>query len=751
MKNHAISKLLAGLLSLVMLLTAFSQSAPAVKADENDVYDLVSYDIMHDHLAELTQIQAYSGWRNAGTVGEQEAFDYVENALGEYEYLLKNGLTIERQDFNIYATQEVWESTLKVEVDGNMVEIPADVPRGSRDDINELLRFDTDGELNDRDSNPFTLSLPSYVVQEPSDLAHLIRDGVVEESILFVNYALIDWTAIKFVDASEFLLAILDSNPAGIVFVTEYSSKVGDSHGTNVGDVGQLVEVFDRHLPPTLYARLEDFSPAGIEDWDGLSQLANSEMILDVDIITPAQSSNLIAHLPGADSSQALIVGASIDTPNTPGALDNGTGVVSLLEILRVFDMAEVQPAIDIYVVWFGAEEVGLYGSAYFATTHQELLDQTVLMLNIDSLTAPLDGVPASFDLTTWSYVNLGFYQTKWLDLGTEFGKDHDIRVRKRDLPTIISDNGSFAAFDVPNFNIIYQDLLQMSVAGGINYAGNLHSPYDTLDLAETQADAWVDMVHVALGSIINGTHTTERLSPVPEPSRRIVFVGSHLEATNMMSTAVAEWGMVLSAIGFDVDVIPYGQTMTAEDIEGVAGVFLFPAYDYTADDSYDVGWTEEEADLLEDYVSDGGFLIVTNMSRRINYDNIPADANEDMLDMNVIVERYGVTFTDDPIAATEYRIITDSPLFDGIESFSTGDGTAVKFTADAHPPLIGYGENSPLVTGFNHGENNGVILIIGDVGMFNTDFFIPGERIFENVNLPMWKNLTNMIIVNSD
>ena len=751
MVKQVTSKLLASILALTMILIAFGQSSPAVQADENDVYDLVSYEVMRDHLVELTQIQAYSGWRNAGTSGEQEAFDYVEDILTEYEFLTASGMTVERQNFGIYSTMEVWESSLTIELNGASVDIPADAPRGSRDNATRLLQFDTDDNLNDTDANPISFNHPVYVVHEPSDLARLIRGGVVEDGILLVNYALIDWPVIKFIDASDFFLTLLDSNPAGLVFITEYSSKVGDSHGTNIGDVGRLAEIFDRELPPTLYARLEDFADAGISDWDGLTEIANGEITLDIDVLSPAQSSNLIAHLPGTDSSRALIVGASVDTPNTPGALDNGSGVVALLEILRVFNLAEVQPAIDIYVVWFGAEDIGFYGSAYFVTTHEALLDQTVAMFSVDSLTAPLDGVPAQIDLVTWSYINFDIYQTPWSTLVNETARENDIRVRNRSIPTIVSSNGSFNAFGIPNFNIIYQDLLQMTVAGGIEYAGNLHSPYDTLTLVETQAEAWVDMVRTALSAVLAGMHTAERLAPTSESTDRIVFVGTHLEATNMISTGVAEWGMSLAALGFDVDVIPYGQTMTAKDLAGATGVFLFPAYDYAEDDSYDVGWTTEESDIIEAYVNDGGFLVVSNMSHRINYDNRPADFNEDMLDMNVMTERYGVTFIEEPFSSIDYRVIIDSPLFDGVESIATGDNTAVRFVAENYPPLIGATVTQPLVTGFNYGENSGVILIVGDVGIFNTDFFVPGERIFDNVNLPMWENLTYMMIIQAE
>ncbi|HSS65320.1 MAG TPA: M20/M25/M40 family metallo-hydrolase [Gammaproteobacteria bacterium] len=71
---------------------------------------------------------------------------------------------------------------------------------------------------------------------------------------------------------------------------------------------------------------------------------------------------NVEALLPGADQSQAVIVGAHYDTvPGSPGANDNATGVAAVLELARL--LREFRPGREIRFVAFVNEE-----QPFFAT-----------------------------------------------------------------------------------------------------------------------------------------------------------------------------------------------------------------------------------------------------------------------------------------------------------------------------------------------------------------------------------------------
>jgi hypothetical protein len=91
---------------------------------------------------------------------------------------------------------------------------------------------------------------------------------------------------------------------------------------------------------------------------------------------------NLIAELPGSDPAlPALLIGAHYDTVSdqSPGADDNASGAIALLEIAEVLSGASeagVLPGFSrtLRLVWFDLEEFGLLGSFY----HVAHLDRAV-------------------------------------------------------------------------------------------------------------------------------------------------------------------------------------------------------------------------------------------------------------------------------------------------------------------------------------------------------------------------------------
>ena len=188
--------------------------------------------------------------------------------------------------------------------------------------------------------------------------------------------------------------ALLAREPAGLVLVTSFSNRRGDSHGTFVGDLSALVSVSTAPAPPTLYVRLEDLAPAGIADWGDLSKVRSGPDRLGRGRLLAGILRQRDRHHPRQGTrSKAVILGAHLDSPNSPGAMDNGSGTVVLLEVARVLDAARLRPPVDLVLCWFGSHERGLYGSSNFLATHQELVDRTLAMLQVDCLSRPLDGI----------------------------------------------------------------------------------------------------------------------------------------------------------------------------------------------------------------------------------------------------------------------------------------------------------------------------------------------------------------------
>jgi hypothetical protein len=106
---------------------------------------------------------------------------------------------------------------------------------------------------------------------------------------------------------------------------------------------------------------------------------------------------NLIARIPGTDSSRVMAVtahfdhlGAGEDNEIFNGADDNASGVAGLLAVARHF--ADNPPEHDVVFIAFDAEEGGLNGARHFVDNVPDGLGEIALNLNLDMLGYSPDG-----------------------------------------------------------------------------------------------------------------------------------------------------------------------------------------------------------------------------------------------------------------------------------------------------------------------------------------------------------------------
>lgn len=686
-------------------------------------------------MTDLSNIQPYSGWRNSGTQGEQEALDYVEKRLGEFKYLRELGLKAERQAFRVFMATELWETRLALKLNGQQVEVPANGLRGDRDDIAQALRFDSDGKLNDTERNPVVVEGPVRLVRSASEIDALSQSEL-RGKIVCLDYAVIDRSIMDMPKAVETASKLVAKAPAGLVLVTRFSNKLDASHGAFVGDVNALNLAKVEPKPPTLYVRLEDLASAGIQNWNDLARIESARLTWDADVFSPAQSGNLVIRIPGSDPSRAVILGAHIDSPNSPGAMDDGSGSAILLEVARVLDAARVQPSTDLYLVWFGSEELGVYGSARLAATHSELLDRTLAMLQIDMLSRPLDGIQADLNLETWSYGRLGNSTLPWPDYLTRAAARRNIKTVPMDRYELASDNTIFSGFDVPNANLIYLNGPAMEATGSVHYAAHIHDPYDTVELAKEMGDAFEQMARVALIAALDAAKAPN-LRVTPKPDRRALFVASHTEPVHMAPATFTDLGMALSMEGFDVDMIPYGQPVTAADLKDTRLVFALPVVDYTSTSDnqslYDEAWSQDEVAALDQYVAEGGLLVLTNSAHRLKYGDRLLDINEDWSDMNRLAERFGVTYQAGTLSAKLAQAEGKHPLMERVSSLVVIAGNGVPFEL-AQGQVLARANGKPAVALVDYSK--GQVLALADVGILNAGWGDP-------TSLRFWHNLT--------
>jgi len=714
--------------------------SPSPMVAPKPLVERISETALFETLTDLAAIRPFRGWRSAGSPGEREAQDYIARRLAEMTRLADMGLTVTQEPVPIYSSTFVHDVRLVLRVDGSDQAVPAQAPWGHIDDAGRAVQFDTDERIGDTDSNPVTVQGAPRVIAAVDDLDSL---SGVSDKVLFVNYALLDQVIYGPSKTRERAAALRNARPAAIVLVTTYGERTGQSTGTYALDRPALTQV-DAARVPAAVVRLEDLETLGVTSLADLSRVEEVHLTVDVDILSPAASANLVARIPGADESRRIILGAHIDSANTPGALDDGSGSAVLLEVARALNEGGERPPVTVYLIWFGAEELGLYGSLTWANAHPDVVREAIAMIEFDCLGHPPADLTPTLKLAYWSD---GLASQRSAAPETLAGAAQQAGVDARPSPSrsIISDYAAFAAFGVSCLNVSYEPITGNESALAVQYNSHLHCPYDALDLARQEASGLVSMARlaaVAVSELPRDLPPSDREFPVP--SRRVLFVGSHTEAAHMMPAGSPELGRVFAANGYAVDTVPWGTPVTAERLNNAALVVVMPIIDYgTApgplspwgerDGVRGDVWSSDEVRALEDYVRAGGRLVITNSARRLKYRNWRYETNEDAAAMNALAGAFGVHFGGAGLDAMAAPVVSDDPLVKGLDSLPLTAENAAPFTLDAAgSTVLARAGGSPVVALVKVGA--GQVLVLGDAGLL-------GSRLDQAYH-PFWARL---------
>lgn len=705
-----------GITPSVKPVTSPSDTTSTLPKSQNstteNALDAISTVRMLTALEELTGIQAHSGWRGAGTVGEKEALDYLESSLDELGWLASQGMTREREQFNVFLGTEDHTSSLFLTVGSQTIEIPADATRGSRDNPAAAIRMDSDGKFNGSSSSPIEIEAPVVLIPDSAEL-NRISAGDEHGKILFVDYSLVETENSQ---AMNLASTLFNMEPAGIVLVTKYSNSGGDTHGTFVGDGGGVLQRFEGgHPVPLLFIEIENLAALGIHDWDGMHEITHARLVWDTDVLNPAPSGNLVVHIPGRNPDRPMLLSAHIDSPNSPGALDNGSGSVILLEIATVLNQLKIQPENDLYLAWYGSEEIGLYGSAYFTTTHSDLLGRLQANIQIDCLTRPLDGLRAGI-MPMYSHLSTSNLSTDpfktFIDKkGEELGLELESTFHE-----FASDNGSLSAFNIPNTNLIYQSMEMENYPGGVWVAGHLHDPYDTVERVREMEPELLDMARLALNAVLSPADEVDFVKH--DSQKQVVFLANHTEAPHMTPSGLSRLSKSLINAGYRITTISYGSEVTALDIFSADMVVVLPAYDLPITNApnaaYDAGWNSNEAAVVNEYVKAGGKLVVVNSANRLKFFNLVAEPNEDWSDLNTLTSQWGVTFTNVGAADTSVTVVTSGVLGD-VSSVKINPVNAVVFSVTSGE-VLAEDKNGAHIAHLNIGA--GEVIVLSDLSM---------------------------------
>lgn len=138
---------------------------------------------------------------------------------------------------------------------------------------------------------------------------------------------------------------------------------------------------------------------------------------------------SIIARIPGSSSTDKVIVGAHYDSTTgsasgaAPGADDNGTGSVNVLEALRVLADAGFAPENTLEFHWYGGEEGGLLGSQDLFRSYASDGASVLAFVNQDMTGYSPGGQPTVFtdytDDGLTAFVTLALEEFTGLDVST--------------------------------------------------------------------------------------------------------------------------------------------------------------------------------------------------------------------------------------------------------------------------------------------------------------------------------------------
>ncbi len=209
--------------------------------------------------------------------------------------------------------------------------------------------------------------------------------------------------------------------------------------------------------------------------------------VVHLDIRARRQSDldyNLIAESPFGDATHTVVVDAHLDSIYGAGMLDNASGSTTILEI--ALNMAKTSTRNRLRYIWFGGEEIGLLGSAYY-TQHLTGAQRKKIAFDIDVDVTATPNFDIQIADPAYAY-NVSQFPKNVVPqskIGNEFFENDFTSIGVVSLPAPFGNSGtdsnSFALIGIPNSGILTeQDCCkqqsEVDIWGGFlgNYEGTV-------------------------------------------------------------------------------------------------------------------------------------------------------------------------------------------------------------------------------------------------------------------------------------
>ena len=283
-------------------------------------------------------------------------------------------------------------------------------------------------------------------------------------------------------------MQVTNSQAAGASAVVIYNAPDAEQD-----QLGEFADLGDRATAiPARLTRQANIPVIGVASYRVGSELlrryaSGNAPQIHVDIRTQPKFGtdyNLIAESPFGDPNHTVIVEGHLDSIFGAGMLDNASGSTTILEI--ALKLAKTSTRNRLRYIWFGGEELGLLGSAYY-TEHLSPADRKLIAFDLDAdVTAtPNFDVYVADPATSCNVFDFPSNVVPQSKFATQLWKDYfnSIGVVAQSGPfgNCGTDSNSFALIGIPDTGILtMQDCCksqsEVNIWGGYlgNYEGNV-------------------------------------------------------------------------------------------------------------------------------------------------------------------------------------------------------------------------------------------------------------------------------------
>jgi len=250
---------------------------------------------------------------------------------------------------------------------------------------------------------------------------------------------------------------------------------------------------------------------------------------------------NVVVDIPGQTyPDQVVILCAHYDSISSarwtqaPGADDNGSGTAAIMEAARV--LSSRPHDFTVRLVAFTAEEIGLVGSRYYASTAEVTKDKVVAVINLDMI-AYADALPEDLDIITNEYSN--WLAERAVNSTVVYGP---VAARKIVAPAFVySDHASFWEVGLPAICAIEDE--------------DVHNPYyhQTTDTVDTlNFDFFLSATR---GAVVCGSEVAQLLRPgrPATPRNFSLTLTTYASIFNYIKKVKLSWSPVPGAAGYNV------------------------------------------------------------------------------------------------------------------------------------------------------------------------------------------------------